>query len=326
VNTNGVDSVHGWTPPDYEVDTDGKVVGAKPGSPHNWGRWGDDDEIGTANLLTPERAARAAGLITEGRSFSLSAPFGRGARNLGTRRDPIHLLSAAGTDNVAGVTGSHHLQDADDLVLLPLQTATHLDGLSHLGRDDTLYNGFWAGTVSAREGAMRLSTDRLSGGLVGRAVLVDAARHGQLDPFRGVIDVELLEATLAAERVEVGPGDVLLVRTGWMGAWTSLDKAPSVRACGLAPSTLKWIADRDVALVAADNRTVEALPNPEGSEILPFHRRALHDLGLLLGELFVLDELAEHCARTGRYDGFFTAAPLPLTRSVGSPLNPLVIV
>ncbi|WP_181782927.1 cyclase family protein [Pseudonocardia pini] len=315
-----------WTPPDYEVDADGKVVGAKPGSPHNWGRWGEDDQIGTANLLTPERAVQASTLIRTGRSFSLSVPFGRGARNLGTRHDPIHLLSATGTDNVAGASSAHHLQDADDLVVLPLQAATHLDGLAHVGRDDTLYNGFWAGTVSAREGATRLSADRLATGLIGRCVLVDAARHADLDPFRGVVDVAVLESTLRAQGVDVGPGDVMLLRTGWIGAYTARDRPPRTRSCGLAPSTLEWIADRDVAMVAADNRTVEALPNPEGTAILPFHRRALHDLGLLLGELFALDELAAHCARTGVYEAFFCAAPLPLTRSVGTPLNPLVIV
>jgi hypothetical protein len=314
-----------WKPPDYRVDEAGKVVGARPGHPHNWGRWGADDQRGTANLLTPERTAAAARLVRTGRTFSLAVPLGRGTRNVGTRRAPVHLMTSTGTDNVAGATNGFHLQDADDYVVMPLQAATHLDGLSHVGGDDVLYNGFWAGLVTARHGARRLGAEALATGLAGRCVLADTARHANLDPFRGVVDVPVLEETLARQGVDVGAGDVLLVRTGWLAAWTSRERVPRTRAAGLAPSVLEWLADRDVAMVAVDNRTAEAVPNPEGDEVLPLHHRALRDLGLLLGELFALDELAADCAQDGRYDAFFVAAPLALGGAVSCPLNPLAI-
>ena len=137
----------------------------------------------------------------------------------------LNLLSATGTDNVSGVTNAYHLQDADGLVVLPLQAATHLDGLAHVGREDTLFNGYWSGTVSARGGATRLGSDLLAGGLVGRCVLVDAARHTELDPFRGVIDVADLELRMDPGG-ETVPGRIGAVRpAGHRGPARVLRKA-----------------------------------------------------------------------------------------------------
>jgi kynurenine formamidase len=315
-----------WSPPSYQVDAAGKVVGARPEGPNNWGRWGENDQRGTANLLTPEGVLAARGLIRTGRAFSLALPIGRGAKVAGTRPPAMHMLTSGTSDSLAGHRSAHGVQSSDDIVVMPLQTATHIDGLAHFGADDVMYNGFWTGLTTSGSGARRLGAEHLAGGLSGRGVLVDVARHHYLDPFTGVIDADLLEATLQRQQVAPAPGDILLVRTGWLGTFLTAEKTPRTRQAGLAPSTADWLHDHDIAVVAADNRAVEALPNPEGSELLPFHRRAIRDLGLLLGELFDLDELSEHCHAEGVYEGFFTAAPLPFVGSFGSPVNPLFIL
>jgi kynurenine formamidase len=136
----------------------------------------------------------------------------------------------------------------------------------------------------------------------------------------------MLDQTAQSQGVEVGAGDVVLVRTGFMKAWLESEKPRRRRRqSGLACSTIDWIADRDVAMVAADNRTVEVVPGPAGDDALPFHVAALRDLGLLVGELFDLEDLAAACKGDGVYEFLFVAMPLPLVNGVGSPLNPVAI-
>ena len=163
-------------------------------------------------------------------------------------------------------------------------------------------------------------------GIVGRGVLLDPARFLGIDPFESSISAAMLDATVSAEGVTVQAGDILLVRTGYLGTWVD---HPELRVrrrqSGLDLDTIPWLAERDAAMVAADNRTVEAIPGPAGRGLLPWHRAALRDMGLLIGELFDLDGLAEDCADDGTFEFFFCAAPLPVVNAVGSPLNPLAI-
>jgi kynurenine formamidase len=314
-----------WVPPTYEVDAAGKVIGVVPTGAHNWGRWGADDQRGTANLLTEGRVVRARELIRTGRTFSLALPIGRGAPVAGTRPPAMHVLTSSTADALLGRHAAHGVQSSDDIVIMPLQTATHIDGLAHFAIGDAMYNGFWIGLTTAATGARRLGAEHLAGGLSGRAVLADVARSHHLDPYTGVIDAPMIEDTLRRQGVELEAGDILLVRTGWLGAFLGEGKSPRTRQAGLAPSVAEWLQARDVSIVAADNRAVEALPYPEGDAILAFHAKAIRDLGQLVGELFDLDELAAHCASVGVYEGFFTATPLPIVGSFGTPVNPLFI-
>jgi kynurenine formamidase len=311
-----------WPSPGYRVDEKGKVLGAVPGTPNNWDRWGCDDEIGTLNLLTPERILAASRLVRDGCGFSLALPFGRTAPVLGTRPAAVVTMTSTAGDAVLGHDTRHGLQSTDEVMTTPLQTATHIDGLAHVAANDVLFNGFWAGTITTQRGATRLGGELMGRGVAGRAVLADVGRFAALDPIYGVVDRASLERTLELEEVEVGTGDILLIRTGWLGHQLATPSGRR-RAAGLAPSLIHWIADKDVALVACDNRTVEAVPNPESDEVLPLHVAALRDLGMPLGELFVLDEVADHCAVTGRYDGFISMGPLPIVGSVGTPVNPI---
>jgi kynurenine formamidase len=314
----------GWRPPEYTVDADGKVVGARPGEPHNWGRWGHDDQRGTANLLTREATRSAATLVRTGATYSLGLPIGRTAPNVGSRPDPHHLMTRTAGDQVLGDEGPLGLQSSDDLWVMPLQGSTQLDGFAHVGAQDTLYNGYWAGLVTAQSGARRLGIHNI-GAIVTRGVLLDV--HGVLgsDPFETPIDVAMLEEVAAKCQVDVGPGDALLVRTGFLTRWLDdPDVRRRRRQSGLTGSTAAWLAERDVALVGADNRAVEVLPDPDGA-LLPFHIAAIRDLGLLVGELFDLDVLAAACSADGVYEFLFIATPLPIVNAVGTPVNPVAV-
>lgn len=316
-----------WEPPPYRVGADGKVEGAEPGQPNNWGRWGEADQRGTANLLTPERVAAAAALVRTGKRFALGLPIGA-IETPGHRGAPLHLFGWAASDRVLGDRTPAGLPISDDYIVMALQASTQLDGLAHVGAGDVLYNGYWAGLVTARSGARRLGVHHLAEGVVGRAVLLDVARHlgaERLEDGYG-IGPDLLDAVARAQGVEVGPGDILLVRTGWLGWWLSLEDRSHVGhgEPGVSSRAIPWLAERDVAMVATDTTAVEPMPVEQGQPPLGLHVAALRDLGMVLGELCDLDALAEDCARDGTYEGFFVAAPMPVVGGAGSPINPIV--
>jgi|SRR5689334_1284812 len=316
-----------WKPPDYTVDGDGKVQGARPGEPNNWGRFGALDQRGCANLCTDDRVAAAAALIRTGKRFALGLPIG-GITTPGYRAAPLHFMQLAAGDGVLGEPLGGGLQGSDDYMVLALQASTQLDALSHIGRDQYLYNGYWAGLVTTRSGARRLGIHHVADGIVGRAVLLDAGRHcgdGVL-PGGFAIGPEQLDAACAAQRVEVRAGDILLVRTGWLGKVLDGGGTPPPGGePGMSASAISWLAEHDVVMVATDTMTCEVMPFEDGVAPLSFHVGALRDLGMFIGELFDLDALADDCATDGTYECFFAAMPLPVVNGVGSPLNPVAI-
>src|SRR5689334_17997047 len=319
----------GWEPPAYRVDERGKVVGAQPGPHHNWGRFGDDDQRGTFNHLTPERIVAAAALIRTGKRFSLALPIGQPTPG-GYRAEPLHFYGMAAGDSVlGGGRGGAAFPTSDDYVVMALQASTQIDGFGHVGGDGTLYNGFWAGLVTASNGARRLGIHRLANGIVGRAVLLDVARHLGVDHLEPGFPIgpDELDGAAAAQDVSVGPGDIVLVHTGhiaWkIGLALTDPLARSRHEPGISIRAIPWLHDHDVAMIATDTAACQVVPPEGGDEFLTWHVAALRDLGLLVGELFDLDELAEDCAADRAYTGLFVAAPMPIVGASGSPLNPI---
>ena len=158
--------------------------------------------------------------------------------------------------------------------------------------------------------------------IVARGVMLDvAALHGvdHLAPDHG-IGAEELEACEARQRVRVGAGDVLLVRTGWLKVFELDEDLYHRQQPGITTDAVPWLVERDVAAVGADNGAVERLPDPSGH--VRVHQLLLRDYGVHLMELLVLDELGAD--RVSEF--LFVAAPLRIKRAAGSPLNPVAIV
>jgi kynurenine formamidase len=298
----------------------------------NWGKWGADDERGTLNYITADAIARAARLVKRGAVFSLAIPFdAKGPQGAKSRRfNPIHQMTLTGPDFTTGaIARPGGVGFADDLVVMPLQCATQWDALSHCFLDGQLYNGYDANTVSSA-GARRNGIEKIARGVAARGVLADVARAKDvrwLEPGYAVT-VEDLESTLAAARVEVGEGDVLIVRTGMIGmcrangSWGEYAGGP---APGLSFHTADWVHARRLAAVATDTWGMEVQPHEIADTYQPLHQVFIPNMGLTIGEIFDLDELAADCAADGVYEFFFVAPPLPVTGAVGSPVNPLAI-
>ncbi len=293
----------------------------------NWGRWGKDDERGTINFITPEVVRRAASCVRRGQVFSLGLKFGADGPQIGQggRVNPLHLMSA-----VNGAIGPDPdgFRYADDVVVMPLQCATQWDSLAHVHYGGQLYNGFSAETITPA-GAARNAIDKVGNGIVSRGVLLDLARAAGVErlPPGKVITPAELEAAERAQGVRAESGDVLLLRTGHLGVFKhDGDRVGYMRQMpGLGVACVEWLHARQVAAVATDTNAVEVIPFEDPTTPLPVHLLCIRDMGLTLGEMFDLDELAADCAGDGVWDCLLSAPPLKVTGGVGSPLNPLAV-
>ncbi|MBS1848699.1 MAG: cyclase family protein [Actinobacteria bacterium] len=295
---------------------------------NNWGRWGDDDRIGTLNHLTPEAVRNAAGCIRTGRRFSLAWPLSF-AQDLQRGNIPGRSILHTMTAIDEAMLGDRSLFcTSDDVVTMGLQVATHWDGLGHVSYDGRLYNGVPAASITAL-GATRLGIEQVKT-LVGRGVLLDVARTKgveRLDASYAVTPEDLDEAADAA-RVTVGAGDIVTIRTGQMSYLRGRrpDKdAYAMASSGISWRCAAWFHARDVAAVAVDNLTFDTFPPSEPDAFFPAHLLHLVEMGLTQGQNWDLDELADDCAEDGVYEFWLGASPLPFTHAVGSPVNPVAI-
>ena len=295
----------------------------------NWGRWGDDDERGTLNFVTPEKIVAAARLVRRGRVFPLAIPFDQSGPQSGLhgRFNPIHGMAFDGGDTLPL---PHGIGFADDTVFMPLQCATQWDALSHAFDRGKLYNGYDAREVSSL-GARRNGIEKVAGSFAGRGVLLDVARLKGVESLEPgyAISEEDLQACIAAqgESSTVGTGDFVLVRTGQMGhcrreGWGTFAGGD---APGLSFGTADWLHRHELAAIATDTWGCEVRPNELAESFQPLHQVVLPNMGLHIGEIFDLEALAEDCAGDGVYEFFFAAPPLPITGAVGSPINPYAI-
>jgi kynurenine formamidase len=301
----------------------------------NWGRWGDDDQRGTLNFITPVRLVDAGRLIRTGKMFSLGIPIeGGGCAGGGTRRaDPVHLMSLMPHDRQF-IDGA---QFADDYVAMPVQCGTQWDGLAHCAYDGLMYNGVPISVVSASGCAARLGIEHIACGIAGRGVLLDVAALANVDclPAGHVVTSADLEAAERREGVRVGPGDILLVRTGMRRKMRAPVRARTVDRerhgwlldpePGLSQDCCAWLHAREVAAVASDNYALEVIPVEDRRATLPVHCILIRDMGMSVGELFDLEALTEDSAIDGVWEFFFAAPPLHIAHALGSPINPLAI-
>lgn len=313
----------------------------------NWGRWGDDDELGTLNLITPDKVAAAAALVRHGKVFPLGVDFGssgpQGAFQF--RHNPIHVMTVDGGDvstlaqygpewhrNIVAQQVSKFFTDNpfrfnDDMVVMPLQAATQWDALSHVYYDDQLYNGFPAGSVTSL-GAYHCGIDKVDGkGITSRGVLLDVVAHRGAETFLPLgtpITPDELDDVARAQQVTIEPGDIVLVRTGWWQRFSETGDGAEPGA-GLDWRCATWLHEHDIAAVAADNLMVENPVSGVEGTFLPMHMLCLRDMGMMLGEYWDLGSLAADCAADGVYEFQLVAPPLRVTGGVGSPVNPIAI-
>ncbi|MDQ2637829.1 MAG: cyclase family protein [Actinomycetota bacterium] len=291
----------------------------------NWGRWGEDDERGTLNLLNPEHTGAAARNV-RGRTVSC----GRILPVVPSVENPVpahHMMILAGdARHATGVEGAEASIDYIGLSFHGLGVS-HLDALCHVFHKGIMYNGFSASDVLST-GATKNSVMAAAGGIASRGVLLDIARvRGVewLEPGEGVTPHDLM-AACESEEVTVGPGDILLVSTGrdkrreTLGLW---DVGHGL--AGLDAECVPWLHERDIAMLGCDGANDIMPPNTNGWP-LPIHVCCLVAMGVHLLDNLDLSGLAAVCAEERRWEFLFTVSPLQIVGGTGSPVNPVAVV
>lgn len=326
----------------------------------NWGEFGEDDQIGRMNLVTPERRRAALREAREGVVFTLSLPLDYpGGSSLFQHRKPPRLFAeprgSGHNYNFAFEELSPAYTDivCDDAVLMYTQYSTQWDALGHVGSkfdadedgvsEKVYYNGYHAGEHMVGPGepggpmARALGIENLAmAGVQGRGTLIDLhAIHGR---ERALVGYDLMMRALDRRKASVEPGDFLCLYTGFADLILEMNKSPDAavlaRSCavldGRDERLLQWITDSELAAICADNYAVEALPSIPGSgpryAAMPLHEHCLFKLGVCLGELWYFRELASWLAAHARSHFLLTAPPLRLPGSVGSPVTPIATV
>jgi kynurenine formamidase len=280
---------------------------------NNWGRWGHDDQLGTVNLITPIKHARARELVRTGRTVSL-------ARDVGPQPAVMYHATFPAKRERADV-----VLDRFDMVFHGF-SVTHIDALCHVAWDGELYNGRpFADSVSAA-GATWCPIDPLFAGITTRGVLLDVAagrNEGYVTVGRPVTPREL-DAAATRAGVHVEPGDVVVVRSGDEAFRRAHpDWVPRVSPHpGLHVSCLEWFREKDIAAIAWD--MMDERPSGYPGFGMSAHL-AIPFLGLALVDNTNPERLAIACAEMERAEFLFTAAPLRLTGATGAPAHPLAI-
>jgi kynurenine formamidase len=303
------------------IPTEEEVLGYMT-SLSNWGRWGPDDELGTLNLITPQKRAQAAGLVREGISVTCSRLIvPEGAADV-TSIPPLHYMIRTGESAPNSGPGG-----SSDFIGFSFHglTITHLDALCHQFWDGKMYNGKPASLVKADEKATAGHVDRAQNGIVTRGVLLDITKvRGKewLDAGEAVF-TEDLEAAERTQGVRVEEGDALILRLGW--AKRRLEQGPPASGRpGLHAETLPWLHQRGVSMIVAD-ASQDVDPNGYPKLGLPVHRVGIVGMGLWLIDAANCEGLVEVCQRLNRWEFMFNVAPLRFHNATGSPVNPLAI-
>jgi kynurenine formamidase len=279
------------------------------GEVSNWGRWGTADELGTLNHLTAERVASAARLISNGERVSLA-------------RD-LPLGGGGGVPNTAQVSSrwiAPHLESASEFIGMSYHggAVTHVDALNHIHRDGRMYNGFDTAEFGAR-GTIHVSVQTMAAGVAGRGVLLDIPRIRGRKLERGEeVSAADLAAAEQAQGVRMAAGDLVFVRTG-SDTWDTAHGCP-----GVGPDCVPILHEREVAILGSDVPT-DPQPSPRTRWFIPVHKLAIYGMGMPLIDNCALEQAAEECERSRRWEFFCVIAPLRIPGATGSPVNPIAI-
>ncbi len=303
----------------------------------NWGRWGDDDRLGTLNLITDAAVVEAAATISLGHRVSCAIDMTHSGVQLGqipTRVNPIHAMGSIDHPDLGDPDGEAMVPHfSDDMITMGLQAATHWDGLSHVSYNHMLYNGVPTSSITARGGASVLGIENVRH-LVGRGVLLDIAGSKGLDRLADDHEVTPEDLDDAAEwgGITIRSGDIVLLRTGRIQLFfESGAQAYTFGSDGLGNSpgpglrAVEWFHSHDIAAVASDSYIFEVFPSRSWDNALAVHCLHIVDMGLTQGQNWNLEPIAKMCTEIGRHEFFLSASPEPVVGGCGAPVNPVAV-
>ena len=279
----------------------------------NWGRWGPNDELGAANLITDAKRKRALALAKQGIVVGLAHP----------------PLTEAAPDNGSPFEHTMNRGFSTDTYRVSYHgyAHSHIDALCHILYKNQTYNGHAREEILTEKGCTKLGVQNLKNGIVTRGVLIDIPRLRNLpylEPGTPVF-IEDLEAWEKKAGFKVSPGDAIFLRTGrWarraaLGPWVV-----SQNEAGYHASVAPWLKERGVSFLGSDGAQ-DVTPSLVEGINLPVHTLAITALGIDILDNQDLEAVAETAAKLNRWEFLLTVAPIPVTGGTGFPVNALAI-
>lgn len=282
--------------------------------PSNWGRWGDDDQLGTLHLIDAAARKRAAAEVRSARHVSLArivepVPFSGGPPIGGTATMPAAVMQTL------NFTGVRPMAITDSLVINTHNAGlTHMDAVSHVPVQDKIYPGVPLGDAVTMGGVRHGSSDAFGAGILTRGVLLDLAPDGQLDAQHRVEAADLDHA-LQRAGTDLHGGDAVVVRGGWDTNQPLDQPVP-----GLGVGAVSWLHDHGVSVYLGDIGDARPWSPP-----LAVHQIALARLGMPLVDATSVDELADVCREETRHSFMLVLAPPRIRGATGLPVNPIAV-
>lgn len=302
-----------------------------------WGRWGEDDQRGCANLIDDAAVRRGTASVVSGRRVSLAVQLRLDGIQVGQPARRINPLLMVTSLNERDKFAPGIWEGTDEIVTMSTCAGTHIDALSHVSYDGLLYNGVPTSTVTASGGASRMGAETLPD-IVTRGVLLDVAGAKGLSGLDEIangysITGEDLDEAADAAGVTIEPGDVVLVRTGEMRHYHAGDRhryavGVDFELPGLSRHSIEWMHDNQVAGAFTDTYAYEAFPplEPDWSDCLAVHMIQLRDMGLLQGQNWDLEGLATACAEQKQWSFLLVATPERLVGACSAPVAPVAVL
>ena len=295
----------------------------------NWGRWGEDDQLGCLNLITQKKRIQAAALVQDGIPVSCARPISTDMNADVTFQVQRFMVDSGEGRMEDSPERQYARRGAAEFIGMVFhgQSITHIDAMSHYSWKGNLYNGKPANLITSRQGAQTHSIEAAYSGIITKGILLDLPKlRGveYLDPNEPVMPLDLLQAE-KAQGGKIEEGDILLVRTGNYKMRLANPPAQSgepMTACQVACTPL--FKERGIAMLGTDTSN-DFRPSHYSTVGSPLHTMCLVTMGLWLIDNANLEELSEACARRNRYEFMLTLAPLRLRNVTGSPVSPIAL-
>ena len=295
---------------------------------HTHTRWGNGDQLGAANLLTPKTTLRALGIVQKGKTYDLSQVIQMGAPRIHPVQSPYVIHSGATAAN--GIKRRREMGAENDAgsnlerIEMTVHVGTHIDALGHFTKGEEMYGGRSACDVVGDFGLNNLGIENTPP-MIARGVCVnvsDLDGDNYLEAGRPLTREDLEQALEKAD-ISLKAADVVCIHTGW-GQFFMTDKDKYVAGePGIEITAAEWLTSQNILAIACDNMAIEVLPGTDHPRtVMPVHQHALVEAGVYLIENLV----TEHLVRDGVNIFCFILLPVKFKGATGSPVMPVAIV
>ena len=282
--------------------------------------FGEGDQAGASNLMTPDKVKEAMGLMKTGTVISIGRTYESAMPLFGSR-----VFALRGTGGLAGgPLADNKVIWMDDYLSTEIgQVGTQFDGLAHIGiggDKPVFYGGVPASDVFGSYGVRKLGMEHVKPFFT-RGLLIDmVSLRGRPMELGEEVTADDIKAALEKQGIAPpGTGDVVMVHTGWGSLWIEDNAKFNSGAPGIGLSAAKYLGDAGVAVVGSDTWPVEVVPNPIASLAFPVHQELLTRRGIFIHENIATERLAE----AGVSEFAYIYSPMPTKGATGSPGAPL---